>query len=140
MSEEDKTKKPWDQLTDLEKSEAIARRLGWIKGWKLVPRVRINGRWFDIPTWIMDHATAENPHAGCYPGCGLPNWHIDDGLAFREVWPMVNSSNNFELCLHVRAGKPEVYYEGSKWDKAWPGETWADAICHAAYELLKEME
>ena len=138
MSEPNKTKKPWDSLTDMEKRKAIARRIGWTKGMKLVPRVCINGTWRDIPTWIIDHTTAERPHAGCYAGYGPSDWPTNDILAFTEVWSKLNPSTNFDLCLHVRGGKPEVYYEGSRLDRAWPGDTWADAICHAAYELLEE--
>ena len=116
--------KPWDKLTDLEKREAIARRLGWEYKSK---NFRVNGG--DILSskfWCL----LEIPHNE------LPGWPTNDGLAFTEVWPRI--AQHGSQFLGLLGGKPSVCEEDHGIRGVISGTTWADAICRAAYELLPD--
>ncbi len=116
--------KQWVELTDMEKRETIAKRLGWTK----LPKHwnRPNG----LSTWVTE----------------IPDWPTNDGLAFTEVWPKVLNKDRLlsldQVGSDSKGWEPrvvgfdldpyEVYFRAI-------GDTWADAICRAAYELLPEV-
>ena len=116
--------KPWDELTDLDKRVAIARRLGWEYKSK---NFRVNGGGIlSSKFWCL----LEIPHNE------LPGWPTNDGLAFTEVWPKLDElnqcfylgkSSNGEAVVASRGLVPGIY-----------AKTYADAICRAAYELLPD--
>jgi hypothetical protein len=117
--------KPWDELGYEQKMEAIAVRLGWTK---------------DAADWW------------CSPGntrqaLVLPDWHIQDGLAFLEVWPAVSKVKDNQSPYYIGVnyeGRPAVLYFYYDYDQNTDmvpiavGDTYAEAITRAAYELLPE--
>ena len=111
--------KPWEELTPLEKQEAIAVRLGWIKLDSIYPTL-----------WLY--------HSECVEE--LPDWPTNDGLAFAEVWPKIVVGNSrAPLGMGISIGRlppivPLIY--DKEFHTIRKGDTWADAICAAAYELL----
>ena len=139
MNQDQIKMKPWSELAALEKRAAIALRLGW----RQLPKG-------SLELW----------YAGSYPankeGCPfvrylspqerlvsaeeLPNWPTNDERAFAEVWKKIQ--NNFiylavvTTILHPDKGKPSVHTDAGM-SPRWIGPTWADAICHAAYDLLE---
>ena len=126
MNTPNKTEKRWGSLTDMEKREEIARRLGWEQqydGW---------GGGNSSPVWVKHSSTI-------YPKIchirDLPAWPTNDGLAFTEVWPrIVEIYKDAKILLWC--GGPAVDPGGEL--PYIMAKTWADAICHAAYELLEE--
>lgn len=131
--------KPWTELTDLERREAIARRLGWtdpVKGlWKIGP-MESNGRW--------SHQAYSR----------LKDWPTNDGLAFADVWPLLVAftihhlqaicqltamSRDLEYDHHGFEATVEFGREPNETHRIFYGTTWADVICRAAYELLPEV-
>jgi|SRR6185503_7922577 len=120
IMETEKALKPWDELSDLEKREALARRLGWTR-WS-------DGRWFK----------GQNNHTNPARG-SLPDWPTNDGLAFTEVWPKIAQSIQYgqmKLWAAAWEGYPELCPTVSNDERFYLGDTWAAAICRAAYELL----
>lgn len=114
--------KPWTELTNLEKREAIARRLGWVRNDRPDWDGDIQDGWYENTTRVLlIHK--------------LPDWPTNDGLAFAEVWPLIAP----RCALDLTNEKPCASIIND-WDdlRAWFGDTWADAICRAAYELLPE--
>lgn len=110
-------KLPWAELTGLQKREAIALRLGWM--------------WSPTTDGGMFLHFDRKSNMGCSPDM-LPHWPTNDGLAFVEVWPKISPGLSLS---QDDGGDPGV------WDcvkERWivVADTWADAICHAAYELL----
>ena len=117
-------KKPWAELSSTEKQEQIALRKGWI-------RQTILGMWVMPPG---------EPRRGGQQAMtrNLPNWPTNDDLAFTKVWPgiiEIDPDARIELCSYGKS----VYLP--RRDPFMPrnicGTTWADAICHARYELLE---
>ncbi len=112
--------KPWDELSDVEKREAISRRVGWpLEYW----RVLRGDDW-------------------------CPNWPFDDALAFTDVWPRLEAESERKIpnLYRIRLGRnalnsPTVFYQlkdSNCLHLGHPGTTYAQAICSAAYELLPE--
>ena len=122
------SKKPWSELTDLEKREQIALRLGWTLAY---------GRNCWRPSGCWHSPIAGSPHLLLKD---LPDWPTNDGLAFEEVWPRLcesfsvvdlnwsrhESAMRREISVITDVGETILFHEN----------TWADAICHAAYETL----
>ena len=120
--------KLWTELTDIEKREAISLRLGW------------EFRWSDVwerQTWHHQDGHIPIPQ-------GPPDWPTNDGLAFAEVWPKILEMDDSAALVHglYHSDDPAAVVTivpgpgGSDLLLTASGETWADAICHAAYELL----
>src|ERR1051326_1984355 len=112
--------KKWTDLTDIEKREAIARRLGW--EWVYGSTDKRTG-WMvpDNPAIIVRR---------------LPDWPTNDALAFTEVWPKILEQPHQPLVLGmggygVSVNCPSVHREDDYAEYHWEGNTWADAICHA---------
>ena len=101
--------RPWDELTALEKREAIAQRLGW-DGPKGDAAIR-------LPEWPTNDGLAFTEvwpklfEAGC-----------EMNVSLTALW--TNVGGRGLLCA---VGQRKFY-----------GRTWADAICRAAYELLPD--
>ena len=80
-----------DKLTDLQRREAIARRLGW----KPIPKRRHKKIAEPCDLQPLDFPPGE---LSCFsPGhyedwddySKVPPWTTDDGLAFEELWPKI---------------------------------------------------
>ena len=122
--------KPWDGLTDLEKREAIARRLGWQNAFASIGGVRIG--YPPTPAKTLQDTV-------------VPDWPTNDGLAFAEVWPKILQTATHDICalkLHSdpSSGNSSPSVEDEYCRCVFVGPTWADAICRAAYELLPEQK
>lgn len=106
--------KPWETLSDQEKREAIALRLGWKK------RIEPLGVYTPEPEGYIE----------------LPDWPTNDGLAFTEVWPKILEEKPMAQLSILEASLSVSEQEGVIfW--SYEGDTWADAICAAAYSLLE---
>lgn len=113
--------KPWIELTAMEKREAIALRLGFIG--PIESRI--------VPGKMRWRYAEETYVCGKFP----KDWPTDDGLAFTEVWPLIlEADTQAELRMCVRHGKPLLKARACHLD--FHAETWADAVCRAAYDLL----
>lgn len=121
--------KLWVGLSDLEKREAIARRLGWE-----CRTVRRAASDVEFTTWGI-------PGHGHHHGFNLPHWPTNDGLAFTEVWPRILGRYNQAMLSLANEKGPCVTIPYNGWDyhpSNFISDTWSDAICRAAYELLPE--
>lgn len=113
--------RPWDELSDLEKREAIAARIGW-----------------HHPHWVEQRpdVVGEILHITLGP---LPDWPSNDGVAFTEVWPKLESLAGELLLTKESGGRRRIgWNDYSGWEYITCDTTWAEAICKAAYELLPE--
>ena len=72
--------KPWNELTDLEKRETIALRLGWIYS---------SGK-----NWIFP---PNRKHIRVSSVAKLPTWPTNDGLAFVEVCPKIIAAKEIRI-------------------------------------------
>ena len=111
--------KPWETLTDLEKREAIARRLGYSH---------------PFGSAVIDPAIEDS------------SWPTNDGLAFEEVWPrLIGEIHDCRLwedqgeTNNGRLRKLQLPYDGNS-SSVFYGFTWSEVICRAAYELLPEQK
>lgn len=102
--------KSWTELTDLEKREAISKLLGRPVGKAI----------FTV------------------------DWPTNDGLAFAEVMPKLWALHH-DIVLEIPGLRADDYTEKSVTllsddndNHFFISDTWADAICRAAYELLQE--
>ena len=117
--------KPWDELSDIEKREAIALRLGWkvkINEGPLAPWQSPNSEWHEEPL----------------------GWPTNNGLAFEEVWlKLLETKGELCLCLLYDDVGKDILKSVANHDldltlfEPYQSDTWADVICHAAYELLE---
>jgi hypothetical protein len=129
--------KPWNELSDIEKREAIALRVGWkrMAGAINDPRHGIQDDWMS-PENIIGSAIY-----GSYPL--IPAWPNDDGQAFKDLWRKLLYQDE-ELCLGLSEDSdgdlwPAVKHEG--WIEnpdRYMARSWASALCKAAYDLLPE--
>lgn len=129
-------KKPWTELTDLEKREVIALRLGAPLGPCNDSHLfeEFNGEGVVMCTrcqWSGNRTQLPHPHT-------YPDWPTNDGLAFAEVWPKICALDFNAAILPSHGmtshGKPSVIVN----EESFVSDTWAAAICAAAYELLEE--
>ena len=111
-------KKLWTSLSDWEKRERVGLRIGW-------KRCGNGEGWYE-PTHRRRRYL------------DLPPWPTDDGLAFEEVWSKIVALDLMAI-LQVEEGKPALLAlpsDHKSVHKTWLGDTWADAICHALYDLV----
>lgn len=150
--------KPWSALTAVEKCEAIARRLGWT--FDKVAYVRVScddyhqHREHCLEPCSKNSDGAQERHRywrlGIKTRATLPDWPTNDGLAFAEVWSVIQRIKGPKFstypALSAIAEKFCVAYhhEGDTLNPQGyravlvSSNTWADAIRAAAYELLPE--
>lgn len=131
--------KLWDELTNLEKREAIARRLGEEKpddsllnsdlilaGGQSSPK----GYWHgvmrydegDVPRWEPSH------------------WTTSDGRAFAEIFVPHLRPLGINISQRGENSSPMLEFKDHSDNRTWLGSTYADAICFCAYDLLSEEE
>ncbi len=124
-------KSPWAELTDLQKREQIALRLGWQDIHLLSSSQLLYGH-DTPPPWIHFSKL-------------VPRWPTNDGLAFEEVLPLLIAEcvkrKRWVLFTWVdmNDGLLEITADNSEGDSTQyrlKGVKAADAICRAAYELL----
>ncbi len=137
--------KSWTELTALEKREAIALRLGWTPH-SYTNRYNDNTEEFHRAWDHSDKKVWEDPNHPWYQikrvidRSQFPDWPTNDGRAFEEVWPKIVGMGTRVSMLGLLDGVPCVYsrkLSTLSWDIRITGTIWADAICHAAYELLE---
>lgn len=125
-------RKPWDELSDLEKREAMVRILGWNME-------------------VLESAYSDWPTNDWFAFKDV--WPKLSGMSTTEE-TIDNSPETLHLLLGQNYdGKPCVLRMVSYWDGGFPdprpndkedyhrsesfvGSTWADAICKAAYMLI----
>ena len=108
--------KSWNELSDFERRAQIALRLGWHKS--------KNGECWGKPHWNCKINTLRK----------LPGWPTDDGLAFSELWPkLLHTIDSLSLRLSPILRIPAVWNVD---EEIASGDTWADAISHAFYNLV----
>lgn len=128
--------KPWTDLTDIERREAIACRIGWTFFGE--------GACVQHPDYCQDLDGGISSHWHNAVGHiispqALPDWPTNNNLAFVEVWPKLGS----KCMLAFSPSGSRVVYDWDKYYRDDPGPitptyTWANAICQAAYVLLPE--
>ena len=112
--------KSWISLTDVEKREAIMKRLG--RPW----RKPTHGSCCTCQICGDDRDT-------CI--CGVIE---DDGLAFTEVWPKLERSGL--MLAQIPSIFRRLFNEADDIECLYNSGTYADVICLAAYELLPEVK
>lgn len=121
--------KPWKELNAQKRREAMALLLYW----GIIERR--TGDPSDAPWMEYLHPDGGRLYRE------LPDWPNDDGLSFTEIWtPFLVERKNLYLGFGdhsipwryaVLKMSPEL-----EMDYAHQGDTWAEAICKAAYEIL----
>lgn len=134
--------KPWIELTDTEKREAIAVLLGW----RFVYSFVSNGWFIQTP----DQACGVSPQYAvtALPECAnkwegsehrlLGRWPTDDGQAVADVWPKIVEEYGAAGIHSSPSSHAIVLFGGSQpYHVIATSASLADAICQVAYERLR---
>jgi hypothetical protein len=85
--------------------DALVDEMIFGRKWECHPKVKINGRWFEVPTWMYVGFSPDNPMAGCIVGCTPPAYSTSIESAWevvgklRQKYPIVNIRFNGIWCL-----------------------------------------
>lgn len=116
--------------------------------WYRSERVQINGKWFDVPTWIERPRTPESPAAGSEPGQVPPCYSTDIAAA----WPVVEALEGRGFCIRLTTpflpGEPYTCGATPQGTTGWNGRpdhlatapTAPLAICRAALAVVQAGE